>query len=438
MKFLPLILLGFLVNCALAQQRLPNLPEPVTNNAVAAIVGDDGDIWAYSFSGLDSSKTYSGIHKKCFRLNVSNPALGWELLPDLPDGPGRIAAAASVVKDKIYIIGGYEVLPDGSERSLEQVHIFDHESGQFLSNGAPIPVPIDDQVQSVWRDSLIYVITGWSNTGNVPNVQIYNPAEDTWTIGTPVPNNSQYKAFGASGIIAHDTIWYAGGAAGSTFFAANYLRRGVINTDNPTEISWFVIADSRAVGYRSAVARLKGTPYWYGGSKKTYNYDGIAYDGSGPVEPKTENYGYEQGRGWFDFSFYGDTIPVMDSRGFAFLSIEDIQTGLDNIISLGGMQEQQRVTDKCYLWTIAYVKTNDPVEKLKEIAISPNPTEGPVTIETPGNFTVEVLTVDGRTLLFEKGRDRLEINLPSTLQGLLFLKITNERGEIGTRSILKQ
>ena len=79
----------------------------------------------------------------------------------------------------------------------------------------------------VYKDSLIYVVTGWSGSGfsgtNVANVQIYNPANDTWSVGTPVPNTNQYKAFGASGIIVEDTIYYFGGAkiSGFNFLPAN-------------------------------------------------------------------------------------------------------------------------------------------------------------------------------------------------------------------------
>ena len=43
-----------------------------------------------------------------------------------------------------------------------------------MPDGADIPKAIDDQVQAVWQDSLIYVITGWSNTTNVVDVQASN------------------------------------------------------------------------------------------------------------------------------------------------------------------------------------------------------------------------------------------------------------------------
>jgi hypothetical protein len=98
------------------------------------------------------------------------------------------------------------------------------------TSGTDLPIPTDDHVQCVWRDSLIYIITGWSNTGNIPNVQIYDPANDTVLSGTPIPNSDDYKAFGASGVIIGDTIYYAGGVNDSWIFTIQpRLRKGIIN-----------------------------------------------------------------------------------------------------------------------------------------------------------------------------------------------------------------
>ena len=114
-----------------------------------------------------------------------------------PDTLGKVAAGASRVGNIIYIFGGYHVLANGDEISSNKVHRFDVSQNQFISDGAPIPIPIDDHVQAVWKDSLIFVVTGWSNSQNVANVQIYNPSTDTWLAGTSVPNTSHDKVFGA-------------------------------------------------------------------------------------------------------------------------------------------------------------------------------------------------------------------------------------------------
>jgi len=157
-------------------EEVGTLPEAVANNAVCeGFIGDKA--YLFSFGGIDTSKQHGGIHLKSFRYNIET---GESIqLADLPDDMGKIAAGASRIGNIIYIAGGYHVFPNGSEVSSDKMHRYDIANNVFLSDGAPIPIPIDDQVQAVWRDSLIFIATGWSNSGNVPNVQIYNPTEDS-------------------------------------------------------------------------------------------------------------------------------------------------------------------------------------------------------------------------------------------------------------------
>ncbi len=103
----------------------------------------------------------------------------------------KIASAASVVKGKIYIIGGYHVFPDGHEKSSSKIHIYDPALNQYLENGADLPTPIDDHVQAVWNDSLIYVISGWSDSLIVNLVQVYNPGSH-WHYASSFPDEPGY------------------------------------------------------------------------------------------------------------------------------------------------------------------------------------------------------------------------------------------------------
>ena len=151
------------------------MPEAVSNNAVVEGWANDTG-YVYSFGGIDSTKLWSGIHLRSFRYNTVTDF--WDAIPSLPDTLGKIATGASLVDSIIYIIGGYHVYANSNELSSDKVHRFDPRTNNYLSDGADIPVAIDDHVQAVWNDSLIYVITGWSNTGNVPFVQIYDPAND--------------------------------------------------------------------------------------------------------------------------------------------------------------------------------------------------------------------------------------------------------------------
>ena len=160
------------------------LPKKTTNQAVSeGFIGNKK--YLFSFGGLDSTKLYSGIHRSSFRYDIK--ANSWKEIESLPDTLGKIANAASRIMDTIYIIGGYHVFADGSELSSNKVHRFNIRKNQFMNDGADIPISIDDHVQSIWRNKLIYVITGWSNDKNVPDVQIYDPKQNKWLKGTSVP-----------------------------------------------------------------------------------------------------------------------------------------------------------------------------------------------------------------------------------------------------------
>jgi len=310
------------------------LPESVSNNAVTEGLVN-GVPYVYSFGGIDSSKEHEGIHLKSWRYNTV--ADTWQSIPTLPDTMGKIAAAASRIGDTIFIIGGYHVFAGGSEASSSRVHRYDIQSGSYLADGANVPVPIDDQVQCVWRDSLIYVMTGWSNNGNVTNVQIYNPSAESWQQGTPVPDKSNYKVFGASGAIVDDTIYYFGGATmGFNFPISNVLRKGVIRPQQPDSITWTdTVLQNNLTAYRTAATTVEDTIFWLGGSRTTYNFDGIAYDGSGGGEPADQLFAYMPSTG----NWWVDTLNLpMDLRGVAATSERERYL-------VGGMVASQQVTD---------------------------------------------------------------------------------------------
>lgn len=310
---------------------LANLPTKLSNNAVCeAFVGDTA--YVYTFAGIDSSKLFSGTHLKSYRYNTINNQ--WTALPNLPDTLGKIACSANRVKDTIYIIGGYHVFSNSNELSSNKVHRFNVKTNQFMTDGANIPIAIDDQTQCVYKDSLIFVITGWSNTSNVPNVQIYNPSFNTWLAGTSTPNNNTYKSFGSSGSIVGDTIYYLGGATSASGFGAQtVLRKGYINPLNPTLITWQFV-NPNIKSYRSACVAINQDIYWLGGSEITYNYNGIAYNGSGGVSPSNKSRKFNST--WdIDIS---NTLP-MDLRGYA--KIND-----STVILVGGMKAGQMVTNE--------------------------------------------------------------------------------------------
>lgn len=359
-----------------------------------------------------------------------------ETLVDLPDTLGKVAAGASRINDTIYIVGGYHVFSNGNEVSSNKVHRFNVNTNSFMTDATNIPIAIDDHVQAVWRDSLIYIVTGWSNTTNIPKVQIYNPFNNSWSEGTATTNNNNYKSFGASGTIVGDTIYYFGGASlGFNFPAQNQLRQGYINPNDPTDITWdFEVLDAQIRGYRMACTHVGNQIHWIGGSNVTYNYDGIAYNNSGGVNPNNRDLYLDTDKSLSWTTNYTQDYP-MDLRGVA--SIND---SLKYIA--GGMLANQVVTDKVYQLKWNYSLTEVTEKSINfSTSIFPNPVNKNsfITIETKGLLnnegTINLFNLNGQILhssLLKSNNTVIEI--PNLNSGIYYIEISTKQGKT-TRKI---
>ena len=409
---------------AMAQQwtvtEMAAMPEAVSNNAVCeGFVG--GVPYVYSFGGIDNTKAWAGIHLRSFRYNTDTDA--WESIPDLPDTLGKIAAGASQVDNIIYIIGGYHVHQNGNEYTSGKVHRYDCETNTYLSDGAEPPVAVDDHVQVVWRDSLIICITGWSGNGpsgtNVPDVQLYNPSTDSWQAGTSVPNNNDYKVFGASGTIVGDTVYYFGGARlGGSFPASTSFVKGYINPNDPTDITWErVLPDPVSRGYRTAATQRYGHAYWLGGSTITFNYDGLAYTNNQPVPPAQQVFSYSTYHGTWDTS----TVALpMDLRGLAHIDI-------DTRYIAGGMEAGPTVSDKTWKVEFSDVNLIGVAPRAGELRVYPVPANDWLRVDLPGKWVgqVQLMNMHGQVLAASKD-GRVDVSeLPS---GVYFLEAETEVG----------
>ncbi|MDB4534320.1 T9SS type A sorting domain-containing protein [Vicingaceae bacterium] len=330
-------------------------------------------------------------------------------------------------------MGGYQVLSNGNEISSNIVNRFDPRTNTYLSDGANIPVATDDHVQAVYNDSLIYVITGWSNTTNIPNVQIYDPTNDNWLVGTPVPNSNSYKAFGASGTIVGNTIYYHGGA--NTAFNFPYqptMRIGTIDNSDPTQISWSPQATPFKT-YRAtcAIGDDGLTPFWIGGSEITYNYNGIAYNGSGGVPPRTTVLANE-GEGILEESSPNIILP-MDLRGIASIS---------NSVKYiaGGMLAGQTVSNKAYLLEPYILTGIENNSHLNSFFIYPNPTSNQINIvfEKSENRKIQLLDILGNKVLnLKNNSNTLQLNVSTYPKGIYFVTVDSENGKSSQKIIIQ-
>jgi hypothetical protein len=327
-----------IVSCSVGVQieELADMPMAITNHAITA-VEIDGKDYVYTFGGLGEGKTNEDITLQSFKYDVE--ANIWTEIASLPDTMGKLAAAASTVNGKIYIIGGYHVFPDGHEKSSAKVHVYDPTANRFLADAADIPIPIDDQVQVVWRDKLIFVISGWSDSLNINTVQIFDPLKNQWQMGNDLPNTPEFSVFGSTGVCVEDQIYFAGGAGNrqeGNFPLQSFIRVGSIDPDQPTQVSWISSENDNARLYRPGVGLIDGNPVWIGGATQSYNYNGIAYVGN-PVEPMQELRSFDSSTSAWTIKHL--EYKVMDLRGSA-------QIGDKTIIIAGGMGANQTVSKK--------------------------------------------------------------------------------------------
>jgi N-acetylneuraminic acid mutarotase len=313
----------------------PRLPQPITNNTVAAIE-IDGEISVFSFLGLDSTKVWSGVTNAAYRWDVGVDQ--WAAIDPVP-GPGRLAATAQVVDGRIYVIGGYTVAEDGGERSLPDVAIYDPSSDAW-SRGADIPVPTDDAASGVWQGEEIALVSGWHDTGNITDVQFYNPASDSWQAGSPIPGR---PVFGHTGAIVGDQVVYIDGAAivetRPRFVIDTASWVGRLRADDLTDVSWALISPHPGPPlYRAASGTIGDYAIFVGGTDNPYNYSGIGYDGV-PSEPIRQILTYAP-----ELDLWGELPPLpvatMDHRNVGLAG--------GQVFVVGGMLKGQIVSD--HVW----------------------------------------------------------------------------------------
>jgi N-acetylneuraminic acid mutarotase len=322
---------------------LAALPVPRANNAVAAIEDTTG-ITLFSFLGIGPGKDHSAVARYAYVLGPGENAT-W-LVTTPPTHPrGRLASIAVNAGGNIYVFGGYTVDPDGHEVSVSDVDQFIAASASYSAR-APMPIPVDDAVGGVWRDRYIVLVSGWSNTDNVADVQLYDTQEDSWSQGTPIIGA---PVFGHGGAVAGDTIVYCGGAAvdqtkSPPYFLQEDCFAGTLDGDNIGSIDWRTIPRHPGPArYRMACGAVSELVVCAGGTENPYNYNGIGYDNE-PSQPLAGVVAYDtRTAAWHEL---GDApVATMDHRSLATVG--------KDLFLVGGMEAGQQVTARSWRLRLA-------------------------------------------------------------------------------------
>ena len=388
------------------------LPISTSNNALceATVAGEKK---VYSFGGITDSLIPGNIHQRVFKYDILSDA--WSEESPLPDTLGKIAASASFINNRIYVIGGYHVDTNLNEYSSNRVHVYNPFIDSFEVDGTNMPIASGDHVQAIWRDSLIYVITGWNNNASIPQVQVYNPFFNNWQLGTSVPNNFIYKAFGASGYILGDTIYYYGGVSGNfELETKNNLIKGVINPDDPLEIDWQVDDEIDGGGnYKMACSGHNQTFFCIGGADQAYGFDAIAFSNGEQVLPNSRIMTYNVGEQEYENTFDTDFSP-MDLRGIAKL-------GGGNWMVAGGIDTSGVASNAAYL--IRNDQLSDENQAIQPPFFEVTEVGDDYIIETENVGEVFIYDIMGRTL-FDSSKSLANLVVPKSKLGkgiLLFV-----------------
>jgi hypothetical protein len=296
---------------------------PVANNAVVA----DEDCRLFSIGGMLSGRTFDAVTDEVWSRG---PGEDWVVDSPLP-GPPRIAASAAIVNRQLHVLGGYSIASSGAETTHGDHWMLSASGDGWIQRTAP-PTPVDDAVAVSWNDKLI-LVSGWSQTGNVDAVQVFDGATGQWSNwgafpGTPV--------FGATGALAGDDLVIIDGVADAGF-SFDLIKQAWVGHLRSDGVDWEALEPAPGPArYRAAGGTWDGRQAVFaGGGDAAYNFDGLAYSNGATVSPVPGVLVWDGA--WREPDIAPRDEPTMDHRALA--------TCDDALYSIGGMVAGPDVTE---------------------------------------------------------------------------------------------
>jgi len=338
--FILLILLGgFLL--AADQPKFEPLPVPLSNNAVAS-VKSRGSLLLYSIMGMGPKKTWDAASNAAYMLDPEADTPKWVEVRSVPGTVGRLAAAAVGAREHVFLFGGYVVDAQGGETTLPDVNTYEPLTDRWF-RAEDMPVAVDDSVAGAYRDRYIYVVSGWSKTDAVHDVQVYDAEKNKWSQATPTPGT---PVFGHAGAVVGDTIVYIDGAyknpAGGKpkYVPSDECWMGKIDHHDRSKIQWSKLPNHPGTArYRIAAGGSEKDEkiYFSGGTDNPYDYNGVGYNGA-PAEPSPATFAFNVRTSKWETINEHTPQPTMDHRGLLVLP--------EGLVIVGGMEKGQQVTSR--------------------------------------------------------------------------------------------
>ena len=137
-----------------------------------------------------------------------NPILWAENTP-IPYPTAQTGVIAGL-DGRIYVMGGYSRVSPATPNSTARAYDPRTNSWSSLAN---LPTPTRGPGIAIDNTGLIYVVSGFSGSADIPNNQIYNVTSNAWNTGTPIPT-AVWMPGAATGIDGR--IYVAGGEVGAS------------------------------------------------------------------------------------------------------------------------------------------------------------------------------------------------------------------------------
>lgn len=188
--------------------RLTDLPEA---RGVGGLALSNNKL--YYLSGSDSKRADS---TKCWTLDLSNTAAGWQAIAAVPTKTNR--AGVAVLDNKIYLVGGQQ-LYDANAIYQSIVQMYDPATNTW-STRASLPSARSHIMASTFIRSGKIIVAGGEGTGRakLSKVDQYDPLTNTWQSLTSLPS----PRFSGVGDLIGTRLYFSTGM-GTTFEKTSWI-----------------------------------------------------------------------------------------------------------------------------------------------------------------------------------------------------------------------
>lgn len=167
----------------------------------------------------------------------------------------RVGSSANVVDDEIYMIGG-RLQNDPFTNQAYNV------TSDSWSTKEPLPYPSDNFASAVCGGK-IYIMGERSDIPAVYFTQIYDPQNDSWSMGVAMPNGVRFAAAGVTtGSLALKRIYLVGGYH---MGRPSFQTESAVQVYDPEKNTWTYGTPMPTARYGLAVAVVDDRLYAFGG-----------------------------------------------------------------------------------------------------------------------------------------------------------------------------